>query len=255
VIQARKFTTIFGVLLISACASTQAPPPEQRDPGDPWEGYNRNMYAFNRGLDKAIFRPLATGYEKVMPDPVETGITNFFDNLKSMPTVINLVLQGRPVDGLKEVERFFLNTVFGLAGFIDVASQVDKPDFEEDFGQTMAVWGWEDSRYFVLPFLGPSTLRDGIGTPVDTFSDLLWREAVDGREYGIVVDLVQTRANLLPREQQLEDAFDEYLFVRDAWMQNRQFKITGESETPDYEEFLDEEWEDPPPDDGNAGQD
>jgi len=239
----RKFAVLCAALILSACATTSAPPPEERDPRDPWEAYNRNMYAFNRGLDKAIFKPLATGYEVIVPDPVETGVTNFFTNLKSLPVVANLGLQGRPGDSIKMTARFLMNTIFGIGGLFDVATAAGLPQYDEDFGQTLAVWGWDDSRYFMIPFLGPSTVRDGLGRAADTVGDVLWREAIDGREYGIAVDLIQTRANLLPREQQLEDAFDEYLFVRDAWLQNRQFKITGESETPDYDEFLDDEWE------------
>ena len=236
----KALTTSLLALLLTACATT-APPPDQRDPQDPWEPYNRNMYKFNRTLDKAIFRPVATGYEFVVPDLVETGITNFFENLQSLPVMINLTLQGRPGDTGHMFSRFIVNTLFGVAGFIDVATHQGISDYDEDLGQTLAVWGWEDSRYFMLPFLGPSTLRDGLATPVDSYMDVLWREAIDGREYGIAVDLIQTRANLLPREGQLEDAFDEYLFVRDAWLQNREFKITGESATPDYESFLDDE--------------
>lgn len=236
----KALTTSLLALLLAACATT-APPPDERDPVDPWEPYNRNMYEFNRTLDKAIFRPVAVGYQTVVPDPVEKGITNFFVNLKSLPVMINLTLQGRPGDTARMFERFFLNTVFGLAGFFDVASKADLPSYDEDLGQTLAVWGWSESRYFVLPFMGPSTLRDGLARPADSYMDVLWREAVDGRGYGIAVDLIQTRANLLGREEQLEDAFDEYLFVRDAWLQNRQFKITGESATPDYDSFLEEE--------------
>jgi len=230
-------------LLLTACATT-APPPGQRDPVDPWEPFNRNMYQFNRTLDTAIIRPVAVGYEQIVPDPVETGITNFFDNLETLPTVFNLVLQGRPADSVTTVFRFTMNSVFGLAGFFDVATRSGVPKYEEDLGQTLAVWGWADSRYLVLPFLGPSTLRDGLARPVDSYSDVLWREAVNGREYGIALDLIQMRANLLGREEQLEDAFDEYLFVRDAWLQNREFRITGESATPDYDSFLeDDDWE------------
>lgn len=241
----RVLTISLLALLLTACATT-APPPDQRDPQDPWEPYNRNMYKFNRSLDKAIFRPVATGYEAVVPDPVETGVTNFFENLKSLPVMFNLTLQGRPGDTVKMMVRFTMNSVFGLAGFFDVATRSGVPNYDEDLGQTFAVWGWEDSRYFVLPFLGPSTLRDGLAMPVDAYWDLLWREAIDGREYGIAVELVQTRANLLPREDDLEDAFDEYLFVRDAWLQNREFKITGESATPDYDSYLDDDWEEQP---------
>ena len=242
----KTLTTSLLALLLTACATT-APPPDQRDPQDPWEPYNRNMYKFNRSLDKAIFRPVATGYEAVVPDPVETGVTNFFENLQSLPVMINLTLQGRPGDTVKMMVRFTMNSVFGLAGIFDVATRSGVPDYDEDLGQTLAVWGWADSRYFVLPFMGPSTLRDGLATPVDSYWDFLWREAIDGREYGIAVELIQTRANLLPREDDLKDAFDEYLFVRDAWLQNREFKITGESATPDYDAYLDDEdWEEQP---------
>ena len=242
----KTLTTSLLALLLTACATT-APPPDQRDPQDPWEPYNRNMYKFNRSLDKAIFRPVATGYAAVVPDPVETGVTNFFENLQSLPVMINLTLQGRPGDTVRMMVRFTMNSVFGLAGIFDVATRSGVPDYDEDLGQTLAVWGWEDSRYFVLPFMGPSTLRDGLATPVDSYWDFLWREAIDGREYGIAVELIQTRANLLPREDDLKDAFDEYLFVRDAWLQNREFKITGESATPDYDAYLDDEdWEEQP---------
>lgn len=226
--------------LLTACATT-APPPDQRDPVDPWEPYNRNVHKFNRTLDKAIIRPVATGYQAVVPDPVETGITNFFDNLKSLPTIVNLALQGRPADSVTSVVRFTMNSVFGLAGFFDVASRSGVPKFDEDLGQTLAVWGWEESRFFMLPFLGPSTLRDGLARPVDSYYDILWRRAVDGRGYAIALDLVQQRANALGREEQLQDAYDEYLFIRDAWLQNRRFKITGESSTPDYDSFLEDD--------------
>ena len=239
-------TLIIAVLvsLLTGCA-TNAPPPDQRDPVDPWEPFNRNMYKFNRTLDKAIIRPLATGYETVVPDPVESGVNNFFTNLKSVPTMLNLILQGRPTDTVETLVRFTMNSVFGLAGIFDVATRSGVPKHDEDLGQTLAIWGWQDSRYFMLPFLGPSTLRDGLARPVDSYTDILWRRAVDGRGYGIALDLIQQRANALGREEQLKDAFDEYLFIRDAWLQNRRFKITGESSTPDYDSFLDEEeWED-----------
>jgi phospholipid-binding lipoprotein MlaA len=231
--------TVAAALLLSACA-TNAPPPEERDPVDPWEPFNRSVYQFNRTLDKAVVRPVARGYTTVVPDPIETGVTNFFDNLLSLQVMINLALQGRPGDTARMFERFFLNTVFGLAGIFDVSTMSGLPDYEEDFGQTLAVWGWKDSRYLVLPFLGPSTLRDGLAEIPDSYSNIVWREALQGREWGLAIDLIQRRANALEREKQLEDAYDEYLFVRDAWLQNREFKITGESQTPDYESFLED---------------
>lgn len=235
----RMLATAAAALLLSACA-TNAPPPGERDPVDPWEPFNRNVYQFNRTLDKAVVRPVARGYTTVVPDPVETGVTNFFDNLLSLQVMINLALQGRPGDTARMFERFFLNTVFGIAGIFDVSTMSGLPDYEEDFGQTLAVWGWKDSRYLVLPLLGPSTLRDGLAEIPDSYSNIVWRRAVNGREWGLAIALVQRRANALEREKQLEDAYDEYLFVRDAWLQNRAFKITGESATPDYDSFLED---------------
>jgi phospholipid-binding lipoprotein MlaA len=237
---ARILSTLTAALLLGACA-TSAPPPEQRDPVDPWEPFNRNVYQFNRTLDKAIVRPVARGYATVVPDPVETGVTNFFDNLQSLPDIANLALQGRPADSLTMLVRFTMNSVFGLAGIFDVATRSGVPQYDEDFGQTLAIWGWDDSRYLVLPLLGPSTLRDSLGAPADAYIDVIWRTAVDGRGYAIPVELIQRRANALERERQLEGAYDEYLFVRDAWLQNRRFKITGESATPDYDSFLEDD--------------
>ena len=238
------------ICLLSACATT-APPPDERHPSDPWEPYNRNMYAFNRAVDKAILRPIARGYEAVMPDPAERGVTNFLDNIQSIPTIWNLLLQGEPGDAGRMFERFFVNTIFGLAGIFDVADAAGLPDYDEDFGQTLAVWGWEDSRYFVLPLLGPSTLRDTVGRPISMggpipyaeYGSYFWTLVTDDYPWLIPVDIIQRRANVLPLEPQLEEAFDEYLFVRDAWLQRRQFQITGESATPDYDAFLDEDEE------------
>lgn len=238
--------TTLAALLLSACATT-APPPDQRHPTDPWEPYNRNMYAFNRSIDKAVIRPVTKGYQAIVPDPLETGISNFFTNLKSLPVVVNLMLQGRPGDSVEMIARFSMNTILGLAGFFDVATKAGLPQFDEDFGQTLAVWGWDESRYFVLPLFGPGTIRDGLGRGVDSYGDLLWREAVDGRWPVLAVDLVQRRADLMSLENQLENAFDEYLFVRDAWLQSRRFKITGESQTPDYDSFLDDDWDEDQP--------
>ncbi len=236
--------SVLALILVAGCA-TNAAPPDQRHPDDPWEPFNRNMYTVNRTLDKAVVRPIARGYTTVVPDPIERRVSNIFDNLESLPVIVNLLLQGRPGDSGQMLKRFVFNSVFGVAGMFDVSTRAGLPDYDEDFGQTLAVWGWDSSRYLVLPLFGPSTVRDGLGRGVDRFGDVIWREAVDGRTYLVVTEVVQTRANFLPREQQLEDAFDEYLFVRDAWLQNRKFKITGESETPDYDSFLDDEdWDD-----------
>lgn len=238
------FATL-ALLLLSACATT-APPPEERHPDDPWEPYNRNMYAFNRTIDKAVVRPVARAYDNVVPSPVKTGVSNFFENLLSLQVIVNLALQGRPGDAGLMFERFLTNTIGGAAGLFDLASHYEMPRFEEDFGQTLAVWGWEESRFLMLPLLGPSTVRDGLAEIPDSYSNIVLRRAINGREWGLALNLIQRRAKLLPREEQLEEAFDEYLFIRDAWLQNRRFRIFGESEAPDYESFLEDDWEDDP---------
>ncbi|MBY6203846.1 MlaA family lipoprotein [Halomonas denitrificans] len=241
----RRLAVLLAAALLSACATIQAPPPEERIAADPWEPFNRNMYAFNRGVDRAVLQPLARGYNTITPEPVERGIANALDNLRSVPVMLNLLLQGRPAHAGRMFERFFVNSVFGLGGILDVASDAGIPDFDEDFGQTLAVWGWEDSRFLVLPFLGPSTLRDALSRPVDATADVPWREVIDGRLYILGVDIVQQRADLLDREEDLEAAFDEYLLVRDAWLQQRAYKISGESTTPDYDVLLEEDpWDD-----------
>ncbi|NIQ93191.1 MAG: VacJ family lipoprotein, partial [Desulfuromonadales bacterium] len=130
---------------------------------DPWEGYNRKVHAFNTGLDRALLRPIARGYDKVMPDAPQRGVRNFFRNLSWPVDFVNLLLQGRVKDSVTQTGRFLFNSTFGLLGFFDLATREGIPDYGEDFGQTMAVWGWEDSRYFVLPFLGPRTVRDTLG--------------------------------------------------------------------------------------------
>lgn len=238
-----------AVVLLTACATIKAPPPGERIAEDPWEPFNRNIYAFNRGVDKAVLRPLARGYDYVTPELIERGIANFFDNIRSLPDIVNLLLQGRPHNALRMTERFFVNTVFGIGGIVDVASDADIPDFDEDLGQTLAVWGWTDSRFLMLPFLGPSTLRDTVGLAGDSTYDIAWQRTLDSTQYyPLPLDIIQLRARLLDRDADLDAAFDEYLLVRDAWLQRRDYKISGESTTPDYDALLEEEpWDEDSP--------
>jgi phospholipid-binding lipoprotein MlaA len=149
------------LFVLAACSSQQVTltDPER----DPWEAYNRKIHAFNMGFDKAIFRPVAKGYDVFMPDAPQRGIRNFFKNLAFPVTFLNLILQGKFEDSLTATGRFFMNTTVGLLGFVDVATKEDIPYFEEDFGQTLAVWGWKDSRYLVMPIFGPYTARDFCG--------------------------------------------------------------------------------------------
>ncbi|MEE4638736.1 MAG: VacJ family lipoprotein [Wenzhouxiangella sp.] len=232
-------------LLLGACATTSAPPPEARSPTDPWEPLNRQVYAFNRAADKAVLRPVARGYQAITPSPVRTGVTNFFDNLRSPVVILNLLLQGKPGDSLAQFERFFVNSVYGVGGIFDLADRADMPEHDADLGMTLATWGWEDSRYLMLPFAGPSTLRDGLGFYGDSFVNPVLDGVRKEGSYGVLaLDVVQIRAGLLPLDERIEEAFDPYLFIRDGYLQRRNFQIFGEeAQIPDYEAFLEDDFD------------
>ena len=240
----RSLSLLALALLLSACATVPAPPPEQRTPADPWEPLNRQIYAFNRAADRAVLRPVARGYQTITPAPVRTGVTNFFDNLRSPVVILNLLLQGRPGESLAHFERFFVNSVYGIGGIFDLASRADLPDHDADLGMTFATWGWEDSRYLMLPFVGPSTLRDGIGFYGDSFVNPVLDGVRKQGSYGVLaLDIIQIRAGLLPLDERIEEAFDPYLFLRDGYLQRRDFEIHGEqTDLPDYDAFLDEDF-------------
>lgn len=236
----RRWTVLVLCGLLTACAGTQN---RHTDPVvDPWEGYNRKMHAFNMGVDQAILRPLAVGYDRVTPDPLQRGIGNFFRNLRYPVTALNQLLQGKFSELGESTDRFLANTIFGLFGFFDVASRADIPRHEEDFGQTLATWGWTDSRYFVLPLLGPSTIRDGIGRSTWGYvHPLNWYAREEHVYWPLVADVVQFRATLLPRDEEVKSAYDPYVFIRDAWLQRREFLIhDGDPPEPDYDAYLQE---------------
>ena len=226
-------------LVLAGCAGTQN---LHTDPeNDPWEGFNRKVHSFNDTLDRTIARPVSKTYRKVTPKPVQRGISNFFRNLDYPVTFINQVLQGKFKDSGRNTGRFLINSTVGLLGFIDVASKMGMPDFDEDFGQTLAKWGYEDSRYLVLPFFGPSTVRDGIGQSIYGYAHPVSYVAREDHFYTpMVIDLIQTRAAFLNQNETLDEAYDPYTLVRDAWLQNREFRIyDGEPPVLDYEEMLD----------------
>ncbi|QKK03095.1 MAG: VacJ family lipoprotein [Pseudomonadota bacterium] len=239
---ARPILIVAAALVLSSCATTSTPP-EARHEADPWEPLNRSVYQFNSGADRLILRPLSRAYTTITPDPVETGLGNFFTNLRSPTTIINLLLQGRAGDAGRQFHRLFVNTVFGLGGLIDLTGRAGLEHFEEDFGQTFAVWGWSDSRYLVLPFLGPSTVRDGFGSAAD-LERLVIRRELFGDTTGDIVtatNILHVRATLLPLDREIEQALDPYLFVRDSYLQRRSHQISdGEQGLPDYEAFLKE---------------
>lgn len=229
-----------AALLASACATR---PATLTDPeGDPWEGFNRKVHAFNDSLDRAILKPVAKGYDVIMPDAPQRGVRNFFRNLAWPVNFVNLLLQGRPGDSMTATGRFLMNSTVGLLGFFDVATRAGIPDYREDFGQTLAVWGWEESRYLVLPVLGPHTVRDTLGRSMYGYLHPVAYYAREEHDYvPLVVDLITLRAELLPLDEDIEAAEDPYALIRDVYLQRREFDIyNGNPPAPDYESLLED---------------
>ena len=227
-------------LLLTGCAtqSSTLTDPER----DPWENYNRKIHAFNQGFDRAIFRPVAKGYDYIMPDAPQRGVRNFFRNLGYPVTLLNSLLQGKFERALTSTGRFVMNSTVGLLGFFDVATKSGVPYYNEDFGQTLAVWGWKDSRYLVMPFLGPYTLRDLMGRSFyGYFHPISYAIREHNNYVPLVVDLITLRAELLPFQADIDAASDPYVLIRDVYLQNREFEIyDGEPPAPDYDAMLEE---------------
>jgi phospholipid-binding lipoprotein MlaA len=194
------------------------------NPDDPLEGYNRAMFGFNDSVDKAVIKPVAIGYKKVVPAFARTGVSNFFSNLGDVWIGINNVLQGKLGEGASDFGRFAINTTVGVLGLFDVASDAGLEKHNEDFGQTLGRWGVGSGAYVVLPFLGSSSVRDGFGLlAVDWQGDPLWYVGnVPTRNELYALRLVEGRANLLEASDFAESAaLDKYSYVRGAFLQRR----------------------------------
>ena len=242
------------ILQGAGCATPERP--------DPWEPMNRGVFAFNEALDRYALSHIATAWNFVLPGPVQTGIANFFENL-NMPVVLaNNLLQAKPAAAIEDLARFLHNSVFGLGGFIDVASMVGIPQNDEDFGQTLGFWGAPPGPFLMVPILGPFTLRDGIGEIIDTgatsyaYFSPFWMDVVGlngietfGASTGVVaLELLNLRAIY---DEELEgsrrDAFDYYIFIRNAYLQNRRAKILDQTDIPVVDEddlYFDEDEDD-----------
>lgn len=202
---------------------------------DPWEKVNRRVHAFNMAVDRGLAKPLARAYIAAVPRPMRVGVGNFFNNLGQPVTVVNSLLQGDPRGAGNALGRFLVNSTVGIGGLFDVATKANIPRRGEDFGQTLAVWGWQRSRYLELPLLGPRTVRDLIGMagdarlrPVQYVEDDKTRVFLQG------LQLVDLRAKLLPLEGLMRDgAVDEYVLFRDLWMQRRNYQIQQDGRSPD----------------------
>ncbi len=215
---------IIGLVLLGALGALGGCATAGGNPDDPLEGYNRAMFRFNDSVDKAVIKPVATGYKKVMPEVARTGVTNFFSNLGDVWIGVNNILQGKVGPGVSDFGRFAINTTVGIFGLFDVASNAGLDKHNEDFGQTLGRWGMGTGPYVVLPILGPSDLRDGFSTlVVDWHGDPLWYVAnIPTRNELVAAHFVDQRARLLDASQLLDEAaLDPYVYMRSAYLQRR----------------------------------
>ena len=204
---------------------------------DPFEDLNRDIFIFNEKLDEKLLKPAALTYRKVTPQFARTGVTNFFNNLEEIDTTINQVLQGEIKYAFNDASRFVINSTIGLLGLIDVASKMGLERHEEDFGQTLGVWGFNSGPYIMIPFLGPSNPRDLLSRPISSFlSGTFAMEDNDVKLTLIGIDALETRERLLDAETLIIG--DKYIFVKDAYVQSREYEINNGSNEND--EFLDD---------------
>lgn len=226
-----------AILMVTGCSS------RPHNPNDPLEGYNRAMFAFNDGVDRAVVKPVAQAYEKTVPELVRTGVGNVFGNIRDVWSGVNNLLQGKLEEGMSDVMRVAMNSTFGIFGLFDIASEAGLEKHKEDFGQTLAVWGVGEGPYIVLPLLGPSTLRDTTALPLDSYA--YGRTAIDHvstRNTVTAVRVVHLRAGFLSAERAMGEPTDKYAFVRDSWLQNRRYNVHDGNPPIDdlYEDFDDE---------------
>ena len=230
-----KTSLIFICLISSSWISA-----EDFEDRDPLQQLNRKVYELNfEILDPALIKPLATLYDCLTPRPVRIGINNFFSNLDEIPNAVNSLLQGKIGQAANDTSRFIVNSVFGLGGVFDVATDAGmQPSQGEDFGQTLAVWGVSEGPYLMLPFLGPSTLRDAPSNILDSFLDPFAYNDNYGMRAGIkAIDIVALRAELLGIDDVMSG--DKYIFVRDVYLQNREYVIADGAIEDDFDDLED----------------
>ncbi|MDP9083435.1 MAG: VacJ family lipoprotein [Pseudomonadota bacterium] len=222
------------VLVLSLSACVTLPPNAPRTPQDPWESWNRGVYKVNDKLDRAIAKPVARTYVRVLPQAIREGVSNFFDNLSMTTVMVNDALQGKFLASLTDLGRFAMNSTFGLGGLFDPASRAGIPHNNEDFGQTLGKWGLHPGPFLELPILGPSDLRDGPAKLVDAYTNpqqYINNTTVTWGLYGF--RLVDTRAALLPLDDTLKNVYDPYAFIRDAYLQRRAYLVSDGKVTDD----------------------
>jgi phospholipid-binding lipoprotein MlaA len=233
---------ILGLGQISGCATTtNSDHDSQTVDYDPLEPLNRKVHGFNKAIDKVALKPLAKAYKKVLPTPVRRGITNFFSNLTTPRSALNNFLQGKPGRGFNELGRFLFNSTLGLGGFFDIAGAGGMERYDENFAQTLSVWGVPDGPYIVLPLWGPNMASDAFALPFDYYSDI-WTHYnnTSVRSKVWFVRLIDLRYRLLSADSVLDGSQDSYITIREAYMQNRTFRIY-DGDPPGDEEYYDNE--------------
>jgi phospholipid-binding lipoprotein MlaA len=227
---------MLAALLLSACAT--GPTADRRDPLEP---FNRGVYKFNDAVDRAVVRPAAIAYRDLLPSPIRTGVSNFFYNLQDAWSAVNNTLQLKPEQAGNSLVRFGVNSVFGLGGVLDVATEMRIERHTEDFGQTLGRWGVGSGPYLILPLLGPNTLRDTVAMPVDMKGGLASHiDNIPTRNSATALNLMSRRSRLLPTTDMLDQvALDPYTFTRDAFLQRRRSEV--------YDGNPPDDVQDPPP--------
>lgn len=212
-----------GALALGGCAATGS------NPRDPYESFNRKVQSFNDGVDDAVLKPVATAYRTITPQPVRTGVGNFFGNVGDLWSMVNHALQGNGEQAYNHMVRFTTNTVLGLGGLLDIATEMHVDRQKQDFGKTLGAWGLAPGPYLVLPLLGPSTVRDTVALPVDWKGNLLSELEPSSHRYALTgLRIVDTRARLLNAGDMVDSvALDRYTLMRDVYLQSRQLGGTS----------------------------
>jgi phospholipid-binding lipoprotein MlaA len=219
---------------LSVCALVALVPlAAQAADEDPWEGANRLIFRFNDTVDTYALKPIAQGYQYITPQFVEDGVHNFFQNIGDVKNLANNVLQGKPAAAGVDTARLIFNTTFGLLGFIDVGTKMGLQRSDEDFGQTLGRWGVPSGPYVVLPLLGPSTVRDAVAKYPDSYTGPYpYMNDMSARNTMFGINIVDTRASLLSAERLITG--DKYIFIRNAYLQNREFKVQDGNVKDDF---------------------
>jgi phospholipid-binding lipoprotein MlaA len=243
-------TSLLALCLLLLTAGCAALPPGKRDPRDPWERMNRATFRFNDKFDRAIARPVARGYRAVTPHFVQTGIRNVYDNVDTTIVMLNDLLQGEFKSFASDTGRLLLNTTIGIGGLADPATALGLDKNDRDFGQTLGKWGLGSGPYLMLPFLGPCDVRDGVGRLADAYSTPRTYIKNNYWLWGVwLLDAVDLRSRFLDTDRLMDTAYDPYAFLRNAYLQHRDFKVNGgqsSSEEEQERKLMEEAGEDQP---------